>query len=97
MFWAAFRDYYRTSLVPVDRDPESYRGGVTVAIIRVLYKAFLPDILRPGDIFMQDNAPVHTARLVRDALEQIDINVIDWPPYSPDLNPIENLWALTLN
>lgn len=24
----------------------------------------------------------------------MNVNVMDWPPYSPDLNPIENLWAL---
>lgn len=54
----------------------------------------LPEFIRPGDIFMQDNSPLHQAHLIQDLLGELHIEVIDWPPYSPDLNPIENLWAL---
>jgi transposase len=43
---------------------------------------------------MQDNAPVHTARIIKALLEELGINIMVWPPYSPDLNPIENLWAI---
>jgi len=45
-------------------------------------------------IFLQDNAPIHTAHIVREWLEQHFITVMNWPPYSPDLNLIENLWAI---
>jgi transposase len=44
--------------------------------------------------FLQDNAPVHTATLVQDCLKDNNITVIPFPPYSPDLNPIENMWAI---
>ena len=40
---------------------------------------------------MQDNASIHTSRLARDWLQEHGIEVTDWPPYSPDLNPIEHL------
>ena len=47
---------------------------------------------------MQDNAPVHIARLVQDWLRewtsQNGVELMDWPAMSPDLNPIENVWAL---
>jgi hypothetical protein len=42
--------------------------------------------------FLQDNAPTHTARITRKWLHDHGITLIDFPPYSPDLNPIENLW-----
>lgn len=43
--------------------------------------------------FLQDNAPQHKSFLVRTWLFNHGIQCIDFPPYSPDLNPIENLWA----
>jgi len=43
--------------------------------------------------FLQDNDPKHKSNLVRKWLFNNGIQCIDFPPYSPDLNPIENLWA----
>jgi transposase len=43
--------------------------------------------------FLQDNDPKHKSVLVRTWLFNHGIQCIDFPPYSPDLNPIENLWA----
>jgi hypothetical protein len=43
-------------------------------------------------VYMQDGAPCHTARIVKDFFEDIGLEVLPWPGNSPDINPIEGLW-----
>lgn len=50
--------------------------------------------LHPGQLFMQDHAPGHRAAYTREEMNARGIRVIDWPPFSPDLNPIEAVWNM---
>jgi transposase len=46
-------------------------------------------------VFVQDNAPIHNAQKTKNALRRWKVKTLgDWPPHSPDFNPIENLWSI---
>lgn len=61
------------------------------------FKAYLKDVLlptlNPGDIIIADNLKSHKVEGVKEILQDKSINIVYLPPYSPDLNPIEEMWS----
>ena len=51
-------------------------------------------VLPPDFVFQQDNATAHVCRHTTSYLENREISVLSWPPQSPDLSPIENVWGI---
>jgi len=53
----------------------------------------LAPTLKPGDVVIMDNLAAHKSTPVRDAIEAVGARLLFLPPYSPDLNPIENAFS----
>ena len=47
-----------------------------------------------GWFLQQDNAPCHVSESSMAFFKKREIEVMDWPPNGPDLNPIENFWTI---
>jgi hypothetical protein len=86
MMWAAISNDRKTDLVHVP-------GNLTAVKYRdeIIQPHLMQVIDRQRELFQQDNARPHTARVTMDYIEQNSINVLPWPSKSPDLNPIEHL------
>ena len=73
--------------------------SIAAATGTAVFLAFVEQVLvpalrdRPDAIVVMDNLPAHRAEAVRDALDRAGLRHHYLPPYSPDLNPIEQAWS----
>ena len=70
-------------------------GAINGAIFRAYVEQQLVNVLRPGDIVVMDNLSSHKVAGVREAIRAAGAEVLYLPPYSPDLNPIEQVFSKT--
>lgn len=68
-------------------------GPMTRELFIAWVEQFLGRELRPGDLVVMDTLPAHKAAAVRQRIEATGAELRYLPPYSPDLNPIELLYA----
>jgi transposase len=68
-------------------------GPTDSDVFRAYVREVLAPHLRPGDVVVMDNLSPHKASGVREAIEAAGATLRYLPPYSPDFNPIENLWS----
>jgi transposase len=71
----------------------THRGAVNGRTFLRFVKTRRGPWLRPGDIVVMDNLTMHKMNAVRQAIVDVGATVIYLPTYSPELNPIEMLWA----
>ena len=64
-------------------------GATTSRVFETYVERLLAPTLRPGQVVVMDNLGAHRPRRVRELIEERDCELIYLPPYSPDLNPIE--------
>jgi transposase len=73
--------------------PMGADGAMTGALFLQYIQECLCPTLHPGDIVIADNLRRHTVAGVKEAVEAVGAHIRYLPPYSPDLNPIEKLFA----
>ena len=93
-----FRRWKTLSLIGAIRLGErprlmTYDGAVNGAIFLQFIKRRLAPHLCRGDVVVMDNLNFHKMRVVRQAIESVGATALYLPTYSPELNPIERLWA----
>ena len=79
----------RTSL----KAPMTLDGPMDGETFRAWTEQFLAPTIGPGDIVIMDNLPAHKVTGIRQAIEARGARLLFLPPYSPDLNPIEQAFA----
>uniref|UniRef100_A0A8C7PBG7 Tc1-like transposase DDE domain-containing protein n=1 Tax=Oncorhynchus mykiss TaxID=8022 RepID=A0A8C7PBG7_ONCMY len=90
MVWGGVSQHHRTELVVIAGNLNAVRYREDILLPHVV-----PFLQAHPDMTLQhDNATSHTARSVRDFLEDRNVSVLPWPEKSPDLNPIEHVWDL---
>jgi hypothetical protein len=94
MIWGAIWIGGRSNIVIMIRDEDALKRGYSARSYLQCLDAELSEPWFQEMIFMQDNAPIHKASIVQEWLRNYEINVMEWPPYSPDLSPIEHVWAM---
>jgi len=95
MIWLAATVDYKSNLVVLDGNnlnAQKYKGILATNLLPL--KNRVANRYHDNAIFQQDRASPHTAHSIFEWLEERNIEILDWPSRSPDMNPIENVFGM---
>jgi transposase len=75
------------------RAPLAFPGGTDAVTFQTYVEQVLVPALREGDVVIFDNLAAHLRPEVTEAIERAGARVLPLPPYSPDFNPIEEMFS----
>jgi transposase len=75
------------------RAPLAIEGAINAATFLIYVEQILVPALRRGDVVIFDNLSSHLSPAVSEAIERAGASVLPLPPYSPDFNPIEEMFS----
>jgi len=73
-------------------EPMIYEDTANTDVILAYFKNVLPK-LKNKSVIIMDNATFHKGKQLKELFEKYNHKLVFLPPYSPDLNPIENIWG----
>ena len=89
----------RTSIISASQNgklvaPLVFQGSCNTDVVDAYFEQVLLPALPPGSVIVLDNARFHQSPTTARLVEQAGCRLFFLPAYSPDLNPIEHLWAV---
>jgi transposase len=90
--------YARESFIAAKSDskiiaPFCFTGTCDTDLFNAWLENMLKPCLCPGQVIVMDNASFHKSEKTKSIIESAKCTLLFLPPYSPDLNPIERVWA----
>ena len=91
MVWAGFSSCGILEMQIVSSRMKSYDY---IQVLKSSLLAYIHQFKKISFVFQHDNARIHVSRETLSWLKEKNINFLEWPACSPDINPIENLWGV---